>query len=123
MAAVALVAAAPAVVPKRLSVTSQTPVTAKGSLKGDQFVDYVLAGTEGHTLSVAMTTTNRSAYFNLTAPGSDTALFIGSIDGGKFSGKLPVTGDYRLRVYLMRSAARRGDSADYRLRAWVLPTR
>lgn len=120
--ALILTAAAPAGA-TWLNLTPQRPATAAGQLKGDQIADYAFVGTEGHTLSVTMTTANRSAHFNLTAPGSDTAMFIGSIDGNRFSGKLPATGAYRLRVYLMRSAARRGDSADFRLRAWVLPTR
>ncbi len=116
-----LLAAAPT--PPRLNLTSQNPVTVKGAIHGDQYADYLFAGTEGHTVTIAMTATNRSAYFNLTPTDSDTAIFIGSVDGNKFSGKLPATGDYRVRVYLMRSAARRGDSADFRLRGWVLPTR
>jgi len=40
-------------------------------------------------------------------------MFDGSIRGNSFSGKLPQTGDYRIRVYLMRNAARRGESATY----------
>jgi hypothetical protein len=123
IAATLLLAAAPASAPIRLDVTPQKPASISGSIHGDGTIDYVVAGTAGHTLSIAMSASNRSAYFNLTAPDSDSALFIGSIDGRRFSGKLPASGDYRLRVYLMRSAARRGDSADFRLRAWVLPTR
>jgi hypothetical protein len=33
----------------------------------------------------------------------------------QFEGVLPASGDYKLRVYLMRSAARRDEIANYRL--------
>jgi len=33
----------------------------------------------------------------------------------QFEGVLPASGDYKLRVYLMRSAARRDAIANYRL--------
>jgi hypothetical protein len=42
-------------------------------------------------------------------------MFIGSTSGNQFEGILPANGDYKIRVYLMRSAARRGEAADYRL--------
>ena len=121
--AAALVAASPAPPEIRLDLTPQKPVSVAGRVNGYDYVDYLFAGTEGHTVNLSMTTANRSAYFNLTPADSDTAIFIGSVDGSKFSGKLPATGDYRVRVYLMRSAARRGEQADFRLRGWVLPTR
>ncbi len=39
-------------------------------------------------------------------------MFIGQI-GGDFKGILPTDGDYTIRVYLMRSAARRNESSNY----------
>nr|MCU0966938.1 hypothetical protein [Burkholderiaceae bacterium] len=39
----------------------------------------------------------------------------GSINGNQFEGSLPANGEYRIRVYMMRSAARRNEMADYRL--------
>lgn len=60
--------------------------------------------------------TNRfSNYFNVSAPGADEAMFIGSTSGNNFSATAPVAGDYTARVYLMRSAARRGTVANYTL--------
>jgi hypothetical protein len=55
-------------------------------------------------------------YFNIIAPGKENeAMFIGSSAGNQFEGALPASGDYRVRVYLMRSAARRDEIANYRL--------
>jgi hypothetical protein len=41
-------------------------------------------------------------------------MFIGQF-GGDFKGILPTDGDYTIRVYLMRSAARRNESSIYTL--------
>ena len=46
---------------------------------------------------------------------NEAAIFNGSVSENQFEGILPTSGDYRLRVYLMRSAARRNETANYRL--------
>jgi hypothetical protein len=58
---------------------------------------------------------NPSAYFNVMPPGSDEAIFIGSTSGNEFTTDLEASGVYRIRVYLMRSAARRNESVSYTL--------
>lgn len=89
--------------------------TIKGQLKGDETVDYVLRAGAGQTLAVTLKTSHGANYFNVLPPGSqDVAMFIGQI-GGDFKGMLPTDGDYTIRVYLMRSAARRNELADYTL--------
>jgi hypothetical protein len=42
-------------------------------------------------------------------------MFVGSTSGGSFTGVLPADGDYTIRVYLVRAAARRNESSDYTL--------
>jgi hypothetical protein len=42
-------------------------------------------------------------------------MFVGSTSGNRFSGVLPADRDYSIRVYLMRNAARRNESASYTL--------
>ena len=85
----------------------------KGTLKGDETVDYILNARAGQSMVVNLESRNKSAYFNVTAAGEDSALFIGSTLGSRFEGELPKTGDYTVRLYLMRSAARRGETAPY----------
>ncbi|MCP9834315.1 MULTISPECIES: hypothetical protein [unclassified Cyanobium] len=51
--------------------------------------------------------------------GTDTALFIGSSSGNRFRGPLPSDGDVRVRVYLMRPAARRKESSTYSLKVGI----
>lgn len=94
----------------------KTTATMLGTIKGDQSRDYMVRGGEGQTLNVNLTTSNRSAYFNVLPEGSEEAIFIGSTSGNSFSGRLPETGAYIIRVYLMRNAARQNQSAVYTLK-------
>lgn len=88
----------------------------KASLKGYDIVDYLVGARAGQTMNVTFKTSNASSYFNLMAPGAgETAMFVGSTAGNSFSGRLPANGDYRIRVYLMRNAARRNEVANYTL--------
>jgi hypothetical protein len=85
----------------------------KGQLKGDADVDYVVRAAAGQTLSVSLKETNPQNYFNVLPPGSKgSAMFVGDT-GEDYTGMLPADGDYVVRVYLMRPAARRGESSDY----------
>jgi hypothetical protein len=90
--------------------------TIKGSLKGRQTIDYTLRAKAGQTMSVSLKTSNGGNFFNVLPPGSnDVALFVGSSDGNDWTGVLPADGEYKVRVYLMRSAARRNETASYTL--------
>jgi hypothetical protein len=94
-----------------------TSATIKGRIKGYETVDYVIGAKAGQTMTVNFKTSNRMAYFNVLPPGSETALFVGSTDatGEHYAGTLPADGDYAIRVYQMRAAARRKESATYTL--------
>jgi hypothetical protein len=87
--------------------------TVKGTIEGDRTVDYLLRARAGQTMNVKLDTRHSALYFNVLPPGSDTALHVGSTDGNRWSGALPADGEYRVRTYLMRSAARRGESGAY----------
>lgn len=90
--------------------------TLHGTLKGDRIVDYRLRARAGQTLSVRLETGHTANYFNVLPPGSrDEAIFIGSTQGTEWTGQLPSDGEYTVRVYLMRSAARRNETARYAL--------
>lgn len=90
--------------------------TITGKIKGSQTIDYVLRAKAGQNMKVAMKTNNGANYFNVLPPGSnDEANFIGSSGGTEYIGNLPLDGEYRVRVYLMRSAARRNETASYSL--------
>lgn len=91
----------------------------KATIKGDQSVDYVVGARAGQTMTVSLTTSNASNYFNITEPGADAALFVGSTEGNRASVQIPSSGDYTVRVYLMRNAARRNETAKYTLTVGV----
>jgi hypothetical protein len=88
----------------------------KGRITGYNYVDYQLRAGAGQTMKVAMQVTNLANYYNILPPGSpDAAMYIGQTGENKFDGLLPDDGVYTIRVYLMRSAARRKESSDYTL--------
>lgn len=88
----------------------------EGSITGYEIVDYLLGAREGQSMNVSMATNNGANYFNILAPGeTEVAMFIGSTSGNQYEGVLPESGDYTIRVYMMRSAARRNEVANYRL--------
>lgn len=90
--------------------------TLKGSLVGDQVIDFTLRARAGQTMTASLKTGNAANYFNVLPPGSkDAAIFIGSTGGSDWTGKLEADGEYTVRVYLMRSAARRNERADFTL--------
>jgi len=91
--------------------------TVKGRVKGDADVDHLVRAAAGQTLSVSIKASNPQNYFNVLPPGTglaNPAMFVGS-GGGEFKAVLPADGDYAIRVYLMRPAARRGESSQYTL--------
>ena len=87
----------------------------KGRIQGDAMVDYQVRAGAGQTIAVTLKPSNPQNYFNVLPPGSTgEAMFVGQ-DGGDYKGMLPADGDYTVRVYLMRPAARRNESSSYTL--------
>lgn len=89
-----------------------------GSIEGRETVDYLLRAGAGQTLQVTMESDNTANYFNVIPPDAkDVAVYTGSsgTEFNNYKGTLDLDGDWKIRVYLYRAAARRGESADYRL--------
>jgi len=90
--------------------------TVEDSITGYETIDYLLNVRAGQAMNVSMATQHTAAYFNILEPGeTDVATFVGSTSGNQFEGVAARSGDYRIRVYMMRSAARRDETAAYRL--------
>ena len=86
------------------------------SITGYEVIDYVLRAREGQSMNVSMATDNTSNYFNILAPHEDAiAIFNSSMSDNQYEVILPESGEYKIRVYMMRSAARRNEKASYRL--------
>lgn len=88
----------------------------EASIKGYETVDYVLGARTGQYMNVRLATKHGATYFNILAPGeNEVAMFNGSVSQNQYEGTLPASGDYKIRVYMMRSAAHRNEVAHYRL--------
>jgi hypothetical protein len=92
-----------------------TATTIKGTIKGDAGVAYRLPMAEGQLLQLLFKPSNRSCYMNVTEPGASEAAHVGSIAGNEFGRNPAKAGDHLVQVYLMRSAARRGETCRYSL--------
>jgi hypothetical protein len=94
--------------------SSGTVITAR--IEGDEIIDYVLRAAAGQRMMVVLETDNSANYFNVMEPASSgAAMYNSSIDGNRFEAGLPADGHYTIRVYLIRSAARRNETASYSL--------
>ena len=99
-----------------------TGASVTGSITGYQSVNYKVSAKAGQHMVVKLSTSHTATYFNVYPPGrgpGDAALFIGSINGDRFATTLPDGGTYTIQVYMMRSAARRNESADFKLRVEI----
>lgn len=94
----------------------KTQATITSEIAGRETIDYVIGAKRSQTISIRFAPTNTMAFFNLLAPGGE-ALFVGQDQGnpGRFTARLGATGDYTIRVYLVRAAARRGEMAAFNL--------
>ncbi|QBN20321.1 PPC domain-containing protein [Flavobacterium nackdongense] len=88
----------------------------QGSITGDQTIDYTVGANAGQTLKVTFKQLSKSSFFNVLPPGSENvADFISQTEGNTCSLNLTKSGTYKIRVYQMRSTARRGEKATYSL--------
>jgi len=84
-----------------------TSTTINGSVRGNEYIDYILNAAGGQTMVVSLTVTgtngNGSAYFNILPAGQDYGgPYIGSTDDdNRAEITVPETGDWAIRVYLM----------------------
>jgi hypothetical protein len=93
-----------------------TTATIKDHIKGYETVDYLLGAKAGQHMNISLATKHGATYFNILAPGeNEVAMFNASVSQNQYEGALPASGDYKIRVYMMRSAARRNEAASYTL--------
>ena len=90
--------------------------TVEGSVTGYETRDYEVPALAGQVLSVVLESDSTANTFNILPPDAEhEAVFIGSTSGNRFIGELDLDGQWRIRVYQVRAAARRGETASYRL--------
>lgn len=91
-------------------------VNLKSSIKGEKTIDYKINVAAGQMMKVNLKTSSTANYFNVLPPGSnDVAIYNSSMGENSYKGKLEAAGEYTIRVYLYRSAARRNETANFTL--------
>jgi hypothetical protein len=89
--------------------------TIKGSLTGNQTVDYTLRAAAAQTMTVKLSG-GASVNFNVLPPGNTgEALFIGSRDGTRSTTTLPASAEYTIRIYQMGHAKSSGQRSNFTL--------
>jgi len=91
--------------PKQIQLAIDHPIRLRGSFQGSKVVDYRFRGVEGTWLTVAMQSDNPSAHFDLHSPTAaagvpDEAFSRGSNGDMRFTGRLPRSGLYGIRISL-----------------------
>lgn len=92
-----------------------TAATVKGTVRGQQGINYTFETAAGQRLQLLFTPSNRSCTVNVYAPGADEAVHIGAVAGNAFGQTATRAGTYRAQVSLMRNAARRNETCRHTL--------
>jgi hypothetical protein len=96
-----------------------------GTIKGDEYIDYVLGARGGQTMvvSLAVTGTNGhgSAYFNILPAGKDFGgPYTGNMDDdNRAEVTVPSDGDWAIRVYLMGNDRDTGKTVGYSINVLI----
>ena len=115
LTAALLVAALPAMAQQSETVTftaGSDDAVVKASVKGTAYRDYVLGAEAGQTMAVALAPKgNAIAYFNIFAPGSDTALYDSAASGNE-ARRHRAAGERRLHGARLPGGQGGGDQQD-----------
>jgi hypothetical protein len=89
----------------------------QGKVTGDGYHDYILGAKAGQSMGVSLIADSSSVYFNILPPGSGgEAIYNSSTSGNDATGvRLPKSGNYTVRVYLMGAAADGGKTVPFTL--------
>ena len=89
--------------------TGASSTAVKGTIRGYAYRDYIVRANADQTITTSVASANRYTILTIFRPDGDN--LDGAAQMGDFSGVLPVTGDYVIRVGLMRAGARRPGAA------------
>lgn len=88
-----------------------------GSISGVETMTYTIDANSGHSASVDFKSNNAKCTFLIygpgQTPGENAAMFDSKASGNHFSGFLPATGVYLVRISLSREAAAGLQTCDY----------
>ena len=91
----------------RLRFPSGASATAvKGTVRGYAYRDYIVRASADQTITTSVSSANTYTILTIFRPDGEN--LDGATQMDEFSGTLPVTGDYVIRVGMMRAGARKG---------------
>lgn len=89
--------------------------TINGKVTGNKSVDYTLVANQGQVMEVKMHSAWPHPYFNVISPSGE-AIFVGAMsDSDSFSGRLPSSGKYTVRIYQKGNAKDAGQTHSFKL--------
>lgn len=109
---------------RRIAVTLQAdgkPHVFADTIVEYEAVAYVLPLREGQTLRVVLASSNAANHFDIYAPDAAKPFHVGAESGNSHTLKVRSSGNYTIRVFLLRFAARDGQDARYELELTVSP--
>ncbi len=100
--------------PERVTFQKGTSsATLRGLIRGYETKDYLIRAQADQTMTAHLKSANIYTYFIIRLPDGSEITKIGETD---WSDKLSETGDYLIRVFMMRTGARKkGSVSDYTL--------
>ena len=91
--------------------------TVSGQVKGYDYIDYIIGAKAGQTMSVRLTGSSVAEFVIRLPDGQNLGMDATGVR--EWSGELPMSGDYSIRVLMSRVHARRGTTARFSLRISV----
>jgi hypothetical protein len=107
-------------VPVTLAANGQ-PQVLEDAINEYETVSYIVQLQKGQQLQATLASNNAANCFDIYAPGETKPFYVGADSGNSHSLAAPTTGSYRIRVFLLRFAARDGQSARYELELSLKP--
>lgn len=109
---------------RRVPVSIQAdgkPQVFEDSISDFEVVSYVIPLQEGQTLQAVLASSNAANHFDIHAPGEAKPFYIGAESGNSHRLQVKASGNYTVRVFLLRFAAKDGQDARYALELTVSP--
>jgi len=85
-----------------------------GIVTGNKNVDYTLTARKGQLMAVKMDSAWPHPFFTVSDPAG-AVIFDGMSDGDSFSGRLPLSGKYIVRIYQKGNAKDAGETHSFKL--------
>ena len=92
----------------------------KGRIYGYDYKDYVIRAKKNQLMTLHFSSSNMYAFFRIFSINGRPDKELTPIEEREFSGRLPESGDYVVRLFMMRAGARKkGAMADYTLKVSI----